>query len=155
MNLVYLPNIGFKLDSSNEIIFKWGNEREEIRHLLNNSHIADDDEDYGQKRDIYQNAGELMLLNYDDSNYLNELEIHKGVDININGIILKFGDDVNNILKRLQSYDKYKILDDDGTFLLPSMKMAIGNGASMGGEDDNNSLEYFYASANIDHLMEI
>ncbi|CAF1587185.1 unnamed protein product, partial [Didymodactylos carnosus] len=66
-----------------------------------------------------------------------------------------FGDDVSDILKKLQLYGEYKILDDGGTFLFPSLKMTIGNGASMGGEDDNNSLEYFYASANIDHLMEI
>lgn len=190
MKFTYIPDFGFKIDdhTTNRTI-KWNDQREYIRKtVLRDLSYKKNDYNYrdlglSQKRDIYETNDIFFFLNYDtSSNCLKEVEIHHGIDIEVNGVILKFGGNITEIVEQLGIQPK--VLDDGGTYLFQSLKMTISNSQAMGkadgsdddnddddGEDNNddegddddyedvdddgdNRLAYFYASSNINHLLE-
>jgi hypothetical protein len=165
MTIEYIPNKGFNFEN---LSFVWGQNRSEIREKLNHKHIEDDriiemadffegdtSFDIKQIRDIYQNLNNnenYFFLNYDEDNKLSDLEVHGGIDIKIKNIKLIFEIDIDNCINLLKSIDEYYTEIEDGNFLFPNLKMTIASSESMGG--DGSGLSYFYASKEIEHLLE-
>ncbi|UJR16832.1 hypothetical protein I4U23_003731 [Adineta vaga] len=177
MKIVYMPDVGFKInDQYEERTIKWNDQRKHIRKTVLKEYAYKKDDfkydalDISGKRDIYSTDEVFFVLNYDvSSNALKEIEIHHGIDIEVNGVIIKFGDKMATVAEQLGI--KPTVLDNGGTYLFPTLKMTISNSREMG--DDNNSesdatdesqdiceetdgadTAYFYASSNIDHLLE-
>lgn len=165
MTIEYIPNIGFNFENFS---FVWGQNRSEIREKLNHKHSEDDkiiemadffqgdtSFDIEQKRDIYQNLNNsenYFFLNYDKDNKLSDLEVHWGIVIKIKTIELIFEIEIEKCIKLLKSIDEYYTEIEDGNFLFPNLKMSIASSESMGG--DGSGLSYFYASKEIEHLIE-
>ncbi|CAF0810117.1 unnamed protein product [Adineta ricciae] len=166
MKLIYIPDVGFTIDDHlGQRTITWNDQRKHIRKtILKEYSYKKDDRLYdevelSQKRDIYHNNEVFFVLSYDiSSNCLKELEIHHGIDIEINGVVIKFGDEMTTVTQKLRI--EPTILDEGGTYLFPSLKMTISNGRVMGDDDDDESdttssenVAYFYASNNVDHLL--
>lgn len=165
MDIVYLPNKGFILNS---IKFEWNYERNSVREKLGNKHTDEDriidvaeffdgDETMNihQRRDIYENLNsknDLMFLNYDKENRLIDLEVHYGFDIIIDNIRLDFGNEILDIIKQFQKNGIEYSETEKGNYLLPKIKITIADSESMGG--DGTGLSYFYATSDISHLTE-
>lgn len=165
MKIEYIPNIGFNIES---LTFLWGQSRSEIREKLNYKYDEDDkiikisdflegDISFNikQKRDIYQNISNeknYFFLNYNEENKLSEIEVHWGMTILTKGIELNFETDIDECLKLLESIGENYTEIDEGNFLFQNLKMTISSSESIGGEASR--LSYFYASKDIEHLIE-
>lgn len=165
VKLDYNTDTGFVLDS---IVINWGDDRELIREKLNNQHKCDDrtielaqffDGDESQiieqRRDIYKNYNgqeNYFFFNYDLDGQIKEIEFHWGIEIMINNIALRFGEQITTIVDRLADIDnKYKQIEE-GNYLFPTLKMTISDSEHSGG--DGHGFACFYASENIDHLLD-
>ncbi|MEI9957794.1 MAG: hypothetical protein WDM90_16185 [Ferruginibacter sp.] len=140
-SFIYFPNEGISL---NQIKIYWGDYRFDIQQLLHNKHSKSDSV---SKRDIYYNFnGEenYFFLNYDEKNLLIEVEIHNGILISINNILLKFGTDFQTAVSLLKNVSADNVETSAGEYLFKDLKLTISNSESMGGEGDN--LAYFYCS---------
>ena len=165
MKIEYITNVGFIINGKE---FNWEDERIDARKKLNNQHTENDiffensiffdgDKSYDiyQKRDVYQNMNNEknhFFLNYDREEKLESLEVHSGITISVNDIELVFKKDINDYLKLLKSIGQDYMEIEDGNFLFQNLKVTIANSKSMGGK--GKGLSYFYASKNIDHLIE-
>ena len=145
-------------------LFQWNSSREALRGLLD-SHYKVSDLDLGlidpfgekilQKRDVYEelySKNDSFFLNYDKNGLLIEFEVHNGYDIIIqNDFKLSFGENVPNLLRRLnkKGYDHFTL--EKGSYLITELKIVISDSESLGGEGDG--LAYFYAAKNIEHLL--
>ncbi|CAF1461071.1 unnamed protein product [Adineta steineri] len=165
MKLIYIPDVGFTIDDHLENrIITWNDQREHIcKTILKEYSYKRDDRIYdalelSQKRDIYHNDEVFFVLSFDiSSNCLKELEIHHGIDVEVNGVVITFGEKMTTIAQKLGIQPT--ILDDGGTYLFSSLKITISNDRVMGADDDGSdtmdsgNVAYFYASNNIDHLV--
>ncbi len=177
MILEYIPDKGFII---NAISCEWGEDRENIRRKLGNQHKednstfdlasffdGDESRNIERRRDIYRievnNKNFLFFkiasktvneffLHYDLNDKLREIEIQDGVVVLIEGAELKLGDDTDACVGKLRSVDNEVVELENGNFLFKKLKVNLANSNSMGGE--GNGLSYFYASDNVDHLLE-
>lgn len=163
MRIIYFPNTGFQIDT---IAFNWKEDRSSVRIKLLNTHKEDDriiemSEFFGgdtshnmeQRRDIYKDikgAVNYFFLSYDAADRLCELEVHWGIEIKVKNIDLKFEEDINEPLKRLERIGEKYLENEEGDYLFENLKMTIANAESIGGE--GNNLAYFYCAENIEHL---
>ena len=161
----YIPNIGFILNSKK---IEWKSDRQVVRKELklkfkdNDRTIdiaqffnGDETKNIHQKRDVYENIfskNDLLFLNYDKENKLRDLEVHYGFDIIIDKIQLDFETEISDFIRQFQSIGiEYSELKK-GDYLLPKLKITIADSESMGG--DGTKLSYFYATYDINHLIE-
>lgn len=165
MIIEYISDKGFILGTTS---FNWGEDRKLVREKLKNRHEEDDDiiemaESFGndlnhntsRRRDIYEdvdNGENYFFLSYDEERCLNELEVHWGINIQINDVEMEFEKDINIYLKQIESNGFEYTELEKGNYLFKKLKMTIADAESMGG--DGSDLSYFYAGQNIDHLIE-
>ena len=165
MEIHYMPGIGFEMLSQS---IQWGEQRESIRRKLQNkhkdddritdlSHVFDGDESHNihQRRDIYtnSNSGEnYFFLNYDTEHKFNEIEVHWGFDVIVNGVKLQFNKDISHAVTELKKTSASVSEIEPGNFLFHDLKMVIASSEAMGGDGDG--LSYFYAAKDISHLIE-
>ena len=165
MLLKIIPNKGFSLGPNK---FHWNENRDTVRKKLNFSFTKDDriidlaylfdgneSSNIDQKRDIYQNVNNsknYFFLNYNEHNCLEELEVHSGLKIMINDLLLEFNKDIQTQLQELQNKGHNYIKLEEGNYLFKGLKITIASSESCGGE--GNGLSYLYASNSINHLTE-
>ena len=165
MNLEYLPNQGFILNS---VKIEWNLERDTVRKRLGNKHKSDDQiidvaeffdgdesKNIDQKRDIYESfysEDDSFFLSYDQNNLLMELEVHSGFDIILDGIKLEFGNEILDYVKKFQMKGIEWTEIESGNYLMPILKANIMHSESLGG--DGTGLRYFYGALDIGHLTE-
>ena len=164
MTIDYFPKSGFSI---NDVSIKWSENREVIREKLNQKHKEDDNiielsqffdgdksQDIHQFRDIYEDydlSKGYFFLNYDENGSLFELEIHGGVKITLNGILLEFEMPIEIVLDKLSVFNEvYEATA--GNYLFPNLYMSISTNEAMGGV--GKGLSYFYAARDIQHLKE-
>jgi len=156
MKIEYIPDKGFRLNSN---IFNWEDNRASVRQKLNNQHKEDDriiemaqffggdkSNDIEQRRDIYQNINNTknyFFLSYDKEDRLNELEIHLGINVQINNVEMEFEKDIQIYIEKLQHIGYEWIELEKGNYLFEKLKMTIADSESIGG--DGNGLSYFYS----------
>ena len=166
MKIEYISDKGFILGTNS---INWGDDRKMVREKLKNRHEEDDDiiemaelfsndlnHNTERRRDIYEdidNEENYFFLSYDKESCLNELEVHWGINVQINDVEMEFEKDINIYLKQLKSKG-YKYIElEKGTYLFNKLKITIADSESMGG--DGKDLSYFYAGKNIEHLIEV
>jgi hypothetical protein len=165
LTLSYQPDKGITIDST---LLLWNTDRRNVRQLLNESfEIADSVIDLSkynngdmsrniiQRRDIYTNFKGLdsyFFLNYDNEDKLREIEIHNGLEIDINGEKVSFSMDIDKVVELLQVISGDKIQLSGGEYLFKNLKLTVASGEVMGG--DGNELSYFYCSKDITHLID-
>ena len=154
----YLQNIGFEVGSQ---IIRWGEHRQQVRDklplkftqdngLLDNSQFFGGDTSYNiiYRRDIYDD----FKTNFNEADLLTEWEFHGKHIIEISGTNLTFGKDTSDIVDALKQIDARLIEIESGKYLFENLKFLVATSEAMGG--DGNGLAYFYAAADISHLLE-
>ena len=101
---------------------------------------------------IAKGQDNFFFLNYDKQDKLRDVEIHYGLEININGTTISFSMDINKVIELLQNISVDKTQFSEGEYLFEKLKLTIANGKAMGGE--GNELSYFYCSNDITHLTD-
>lgn len=165
MQIQITSNKGFSINSLN---FVWGESRTLVRQKLNNQHQEDDrvielsltsqegsNSNIIQKRDIYEDAnGEqnFFFLNYNKQGYLIEIEVHEGINIQIENVLLEFEKDISAYLKLMHSNGFDYVELNSGNYFFEKLHITIASSQSMGGT--GNGLSYFYFGKNVDHLVE-
>lgn len=165
MQIKYLPNVGFEINS---ISFKWGEDRSESRTKLEDAHTVDDriidlaqffggdeSKNITQRRDVftdYKGTKNYFFFSYTIDDKLNELEVHWGATILVEGLSLDFEKDINTYVHQLAQIDEDYREVEPGDFFFPNLKLDIANSESCGAE--GNGLNYFYGANNVDHLLE-
>lgn len=165
LTLSYQPDKSISIDN---ILLLWDTDRQNVRQLLNETfQIADcviDLSEYNngdksqniiQRRDIYKNykgQDNFFFLNYDIKDKLRDIEIHHGLEININEENFSFSTDINKVADLLQNISGDKTQLSDGEYFFRKLKLTIASAEAMGGE--GNNLSYFYCSKDITHLTE-
>jgi hypothetical protein len=164
MELEYMPGIGFRIGAHK---FTWGMPRESARQQLDMTHEADDQItdltkhfSDGEKhtieirRDIYTNHGggkSSFFLGYDTEERLMDIEVHAGMRIHVGAVAFEFDEPLEQILARLSAAGYAHRLDDEGA-VFAKEKFNLSDNVMMGG--DGHGLAYFYAAADISHLLE-
>ena len=97
-------------------------------------------------------AKNYFFLNYNEDNKLQSIEIHGGIDVKIKNFTLEFKKDITIALKSLSAISENYSEVEDGNYVFEDLKMAIATSESMGG--DGNGLDYFYASNDIEHMID-
>lgn len=162
--VTYKPN---KSVSFGDLELLWGIDRQEVREMLNHKfEIADEiiylsqynngdiSKNIIQRRDIYENYNgqeNFFFLNFDIEDKLQEIEIHYGLEININKQNFNFKMDIDKVAELLQNISGDKTQLSNGEYFFKSLKLTIASGEEMGGE--GNVLSYFYCSKDITHLL--
>lgn len=165
ITLSYQPD---KSISINNTLLLWNTDRQNVRQLLNETfeiadnlldlseyHNGDKSQNIIQRRDIYKNykgQDNFFFLNYDKEDKLRDIEIHHGLEININGANFGFAMDIDKVAELLQNISGDKTQLSDGEYFFKTLKLTIASGEAMGGE--GNELSYFYCSKDITHLIE-
>lgn len=165
ITLSYQPDKSISIDN---ILLFWNTDRQIVRQLLNEDfEIADNVIDLSeyrngdksqniiQRRDIYKNykgQDNFFFLNYDKEDKLRDIEIHQGLQININGENFSFSMNIDKVADLLQNISGDKTQLSEGEYLFKALKLTIASGEAMGGE--GNELSYFYCSKDITHLIE-
>jgi hypothetical protein len=162
--VIYLPNKGVRF-LNNELY--WGEHRIEVRKKtvgefrqsdsqIDMSIYHNDSSDFNikQQRDIYSmiNGYEcFVFFNYDQNDLLRDIEIHNGMSLKFDSIILSFDKNIIDLVSEIKkAFKSTPIVDSEGYFLFEELKLVIASDQSMGG--DGTSLGYIYVSNNIDHL---
>ena len=68
------------------------------------------------------------------------------------GITLTFGNDISELIKEFKKHSYTPTVAKKGEYFFESLKMVIANSESMGGE--GNGLDYFYAGADVSHVID-
>jgi len=166
MTITYLPDTGIQL---NGILIPWNCYRGIVRKNIFGLYTSKDSEidmsiyhsgdksfNIIQKRDIYEslhNNSCLVFFNYDINDLLKEIEIHNGVEVRIESIIISFEKNINDIIAQLKKISKNIKFDDREDLVFVDLKLVVESQEAMGGEGDN--LGYIYMTRNIDHLVPI
>ena len=165
ITLTYQPD---KSVSFGDLLLLWGTDRHQIRQLLNdNFEISDNVIDMSQynngdtaqniiqRRDIYRNFqghDNFFFVNFDNEDKLRDIEIHHGLDIDINGKVINFSMDIEKVAELLNNISDDKKLLSDGEYLFKDLKLTIASSDAMGGV--GNELSYFYCSKDVSHLTD-
>ena len=163
--LEYLPDNSFTINNQTIV---WHTDRSTVREALANSHNEDDsisdlseffdgDSSYNieTRRDIYtdfNNSENYFFFSYDKQDKITEIEIHSGFTISINGINITFGEDIAQVVNRLNTLDDNYLETEEGNYLFPDLKITVASDESMGG--DGTGFSYFYAAKDITHLID-
>ena len=159
ITLTYHPNEGVLLG---EDLLLWGSDRQQTRTVINGEfEISDNVIDLGDAsqnitlhRDIYENyqgQANFFFLNFDEDEKLSEVEVHHGLIIKVDGVVIDFSMDLEKaaaLLERI-SGDRQRL--PDGGYFFKALKLTIANGETMGGE--GIQLSYFYCSNDVSHLV--
>lgn len=153
--------------SLGDTVLLWGTEREKVRKLLNeNFKIADEVIELSQynngdtskniirRRDIYEDYNgqeNLFFLNFDINDKLNQVELHYGFNISLEGIEIDFTMDVEKVADLITSISDDKKQLSEGEYFFENLKLTIASSEAMGG--DGNVLSYFYCSKDVTHLL--
>src|SRR5690606_10712831 len=108
-----------------------------------------------QRRDVYEHYlgnENFFFLNYNHTNQLRDVEIHGGLDIIINGVLISFSMDVENVAHLLDHISRDRKELADGEYFYEKLKMTIASSEAMGGE--GSLLSYVYCSHDITHLLD-
>ena len=108
-----------------------------------------------QRRDIYRNFqghNNFFFVNFDNEDKLRDIEIHHGLDININGKVINFSMDIEKAAELLDNISDDKKLLSDGEYFFKDLKLTIASSDAMGG--DGKELSYFYCSKDVTHLTD-
>jgi hypothetical protein len=154
--------------SFGDILLLWGTDRHKVRQLLNGNFEINDNvidlsqynngdilQNIAQRRDIYRNYKgneNFFFLNFDNEDKLRDIEIHYGLDININGEVINFSMDIDEVAGLLDNISSDKKNLSDGEYFFQSLKLTIASSEAMGG--DGNKLSYFYCSKDVTHLTD-
>ena len=164
MTLEYRPTIGLIINGKE---LNWGDDRVVTRKTLGINYAEDDrvidlasftggdpSQDIQVKRDIYgsMEGAFYFHLNYDPSQKLESIEIHRCESIRVDVLTLVFDADIDEIQRQLQTIDPSVNELDSGEFFFPNIKVVVASHDVMGG--DGSGFTYFYASNNVDHLFE-
>ncbi len=165
ITLTYQPD---KSISFGKILLLWDTDRNQTRQLLNdNFEISDNVIDLSQynngdtsqniiqRRDIYRNfqgQDNFFFVNYDNEDRLRDIEIHHGLDININGKVINFSMDIEKVTELLGNISNDKKLLSEGEYFFNDLKLTIASSDAMGG--DGKELSYFYCSKDVTHLID-
>ncbi len=164
--LTYQPDKGIALG---DILLLWGTGRQQVRTLLNARFEVNDNSielsqnsevdapcNIIQRRDIYTNYRELdnlFFLNFDTNDLLTEVELHHGIDINIEGVVIDFSMGIEKVVDLLDSISAGEKKElSEGEYFFKKLKLTIASSDAMGGE--GNELSYFYCSNDITHLID-
>jgi predicted metallo-beta-lactamase superfamily hydrolase len=159
----YILNIGIRF-AKTEI--DWGESRNLIRAKISerfkednsiidisNYHKGSHDFNIYTRRDIYESFNEVacyIFLNYDKTDLLRDIEIHSGVSVEVEEILLSFNKRIEIIIEELNNIsDNFKIIDE-GCFFSKKMKLVISSSESIGG--DSKNLGYIFMSKDVSHL---
>ena len=162
--ITYQPDKCFSID---QIKLVWETERKQTRSLLNSFYEIDDkvidvSEKYEgdksniiiQRRDIYKNYNggtNLFFLNFDAADKLQELEIHYGLEINIQSIVINFTQTIEEVVQCLKLISIHIVKMSEGEYFFPELKLAVASSHALGGE--GKDLAYFYCCKNQNHLL--
>ena len=158
ITLIYKPDIGIVINGAE---LNWSIKRETARQLLDNKHKADDriislgESNIVQRRDIYENYKSeynFFFLNYNADNLLSWVDVHAGLEIVVDNVVLLFDKELTLIKQELESVSPSVIELAEGEYFFKDLKMTISDSNAMGG--DGSELSYFYCSVNVDHLLE-
>lgn len=165
ITLTYQPD---KSISFGDLLLLWGTDRNQIRQLLNDNfeisnnvidlskyNNGDTSQNIIQRRDIYRNfqgQDNFFFLNFDNEDKLRDIEIHHGLDININGKVINFSMDIEKVAELLDNISDDKKLLSDGEYFFKDLKLTIASSDAMGG--DGKELSYFYCSKDVTHLID-
>jgi hypothetical protein len=165
ITLKYQPDKGISI--GDKLLF-WNADRQQVRALLNDEFKVDDDvidlSKYNdgdtskkiiQRRDIYENyqgQDNFFFLNFDVHERLTEVEVHHGLDIDIESIVINNTMDIENIANLLDNISGDKKQLSDGEYFYKSLKLTIASSDAMGG--DGKELGYFYCSKDVSHLVD-
>jgi len=108
-----------------------------------------------QRRDIYRKlAGNsyYFFLNYDSNDRLMEFEVHEGLQIVVNSVILSIGMLMDKAIEGLKSLSSDLVELSDGVYFFKELRIVIASSKTFGGGGD--SLVYFYCTSDISHLLE-
>jgi hypothetical protein len=163
ITLTYQPD---RSVSFGDLLLVWGTDRKQTRQQLNdNFEISDNVIDMSQynngdtsqniiqRRDIYTNfqgQDNFFFLNFDNKDKLRDIEIHHGLDININGKVINFSMDIEKVAELLDNISDDKKILSDGEYFFKDLKLTIASSKAMGG--DCKELSYFYCSKDVTHL---
>ncbi|WP_153800458.1 hypothetical protein [Foetidibacter luteolus] len=166
ITLTYQPG---KSISLNNLLLIWDMDRCQTRQLLNDVfEISDTEIDLSQynngdtsqniiqRRDIYRNYQGLhnfFFLNFDKEDKLRDIEIHYGVDVRINGEVINFSMDIEEVAQLLDRVSGEKTILSEGEYFFKNLKLTIASRNAIGGE--GSELSYFYCSKNVMHLSNI
>lgn len=165
ITLTYQPDKSVLIDN---ILLLWDTDRQNVRQLLDETfeiadnvidlsefHSGDSFQNIIQRRDIYKNykgQDNFFFLNYDKEDKLRDVEIHYGLEINLNGEMLSFSMDIDKVAELLQNISGDKIQLSHCEYFFKKLKLTVASGEAMGG--DWNELSYFFCSKDITHLTD-
>jgi hypothetical protein len=166
MVIKYFPPDGLSI---NNIDLKWKEDRTIIRNLLNNTHSAADQfidlsKDFGGndeynidlKRDVYTNlfnSKSLFFLNYSKNNLLRDVEIHSGIEVQLNNIIISFDLTLKQVIYKLGEISKRIKKVDINEYYFEDLKLIVADKKKMGNK--GNTLGYVYFTDDTSHLMNL
>ena len=166
MIIKYFPPDGLRI---NNIDLKWKEDRTIIRNLLNNTHSAADQfidlsKDFGGndeynidlKRDVYTNlfnSKSLFFLNYSKNNLLRDVEIHSGIEVQLNNIIISFDLTLKQVIYKLGEISKRIKKVDINEYYFEDLKLIVADKKKMGNK--GNTLGYDYFTDDTSHLMNL
>jgi len=166
MIIKYFPPDGLRI---NNIDLKWKEDRTIIRNLLNNTHSAADQfidlsKDFGGndeynidlKRDVYTNlfnSKSLFFLNYSKNNLLRDVEIHSGIEVQLNNIIISFDLTLKQVIYKLGEISKRIKKVDINEYYFEDLKLIVADKKKMGNK--GNTLGYVYFTDDTSHLMNL
>jgi hypothetical protein len=145
ITLTYQPD---KSVCFGDTLLLWYTDRQQVRTLLDsNFEVADSIIDLSQynngdsskniiqRRDIYKNyrgQDNFFFLNFDTSDRLTSVEIHDGLCIKIENVVIDFSMDIEkaaNLLESISS-DRVQLADED--YLFKNLKLTIASSNAMG-----------------------
>jgi hypothetical protein len=165
ITITYQPD---KSISFGDVLLSWGKERSQIRKLLNDNfeisdtvidlspyNFGDTSQKIIQRRDIYRNFqghDNFFFVNFDNEDKFRDIEIHHGLEININGKVINFSMDIDKVAELLDNISDGKKILSDGEYFFKDLKLTIASSEAMGG--DGHNLAYFYCSKDVTHLTD-
>ena len=165
VTLTYQPDKGVFFDDA--LLF-WDADRQQVRTLLNGKfeigdnvvdlsqyNNGDTSQNIIQRRDIYKNykgQDNFFFLNFDTNDRLTEVEVHYGLDINIEDVKLDFATDIEKVTELLDSISDSKEQLSEGEYFYKNLKLTVGSSEGMGGE--GRELSYLYCAKDVSHLIE-
>jgi hypothetical protein len=111
------------------------------------------------RRDVYKEKGDhpygdyayFFILDYDNDDLLGEIGIFECDRIYVEDTNFSFEDDLDAIAFLLSETSEISILSD-GEYFFKTLRLVISSKWRGGGEENDNTLGYFYCAADVSHL---